>query len=62
MPIEPLKQTKLLDELMRVVPDVIYASVPGAGGDDAIFALALKKGNATSLADKIKTKFLKSHP
>ena len=42
VPIEPSKQTKLLDELMKKVPEIIYASVPGAGGDDAIFALALK--------------------
>ena len=42
VPIEPPKQTKLLNELMEKVPSVIYASVPGAGGDDAIFALAPK--------------------
>ena len=40
MPIEPPKQAVLLDELMEKVPKIIYASVPGAGGDDAIFALA----------------------
>lgn len=39
--IEPPAQTKLLDELLHCfTPDEVwYAGVPGAGGDDAIFAI-----------------------
>ena len=44
MPIEPEKQTKFIDDLFECIPAdrLLYASVPGAGGDDAIFALGLK--------------------
>lgn len=28
---------------MKKVPSIMYASVPGAGGNDAIFALAPKQ-------------------
>ena len=43
VPIEPEKQTKLIDDLFECIPAdrLLYASVPGAGGDDAIFALGL---------------------
>ena len=61
VPIEPRNQTELLDDLVRKVPEVIFASVPGAGGDDAIFALGLKDSN-NSLASQIKRKFLKEKP
>lgn len=39
--IEPPVQTKLLDELLDCFSpeEVWYAGVPGAGGDDAIFAI-----------------------
>ena len=38
MPIEPEASTVLLDKIMTI-EEVCYASVPGAGGDDAIFVL-----------------------
>lgn len=62
VPIEPPKQTALLDELMKKVPQIIYASVPGAGGDDAIFALAPRQKCGEQLSSEIKTKFLPNHP
>ncbi|KAI8372445.1 Phosphomevalonate kinase [Blakeslea trispora] len=40
VPIEPVEQTKLLDECMNV-PGVAMAGVPGAGGYDAIFCIVL---------------------
>ncbi|KAJ2077047.1 phosphomevalonate kinase [Coemansia sp. RSA 988] len=42
VPIEPPKQTRLLDACMTV-PGVCMAAVPGAGGYDAIFCIALSK-------------------
>ena len=59
--IEPAETTKLLDELVDALKphkDILYASVPGAGGDDAIFLLA-KKGskNEKSLQDAVKEHF-----
>jgi phosphomevalonate kinase len=39
-PIEPPFQTYLCDETQNI-PGVVFAGVPGAGGDDAIFALTL---------------------
>jgi phosphomevalonate kinase len=43
--IEPPTQTKLLDELLDCFTpeEVWYAGVPGAGGDDAIFAIGNPK-------------------
>ncbi|KDO20867.1 hypothetical protein SPRG_14098 [Saprolegnia parasitica CBS 223.65] len=38
--IEPEEQTALIDATMRV-PGVLFGGVPGAGGNDAIFALVL---------------------
>ncbi|KAJ2762863.1 phosphomevalonate kinase [Coemansia sp. BCRC 34490] len=43
VPIEPPKQTELLDACMEV-PGVCMAAVPGAGGYDAIFCVALGRG------------------
>lgn len=64
--IEPLEQTRLLDQLMRVCPEVAYASVPGAGGDDAIFALSITDNNEAknqlSLEQRLRSTFLKHHP
>ncbi|ORX99251.1 Phosphomevalonate kinase [Basidiobolus meristosporus CBS 931.73] len=40
VPIEPESQTRLLDACMEV-PGVVMAGVPGAGGFDAIFCIAL---------------------
>lgn len=40
VPIEPPAQTQLLEETMKS-PGVIMAGVPGAGGEDAIFAVVL---------------------
>ncbi|KAJ2548195.1 phosphomevalonate kinase [Coemansia sp. RSA 1878] len=47
VPIEPPKQTRLLDACMTV-PGVCMAAVPGAGGYDAIFCIVLSQesGNA----------------
>ncbi|KAJ1855365.1 phosphomevalonate kinase [Coemansia sp. RSA 638] len=47
VPIEPPKQTRLLDACMAV-PGVCMAAVPGAGGYDAIFCIVLSQasGNA----------------
>ncbi|PIA16980.1 Phosphomevalonate kinase, partial [Coemansia reversa NRRL 1564] len=42
VPIEPPKQTRLLDACMAV-PGVCMAAVPGAGGYDAIFCIVLSK-------------------
>eukprot|EP00271_Cylindrocystis_brebissonii_P000997 TRINITY_DN11231_c0_g1_i1.p1 TRINITY_DN11231_c0_g1~~TRINITY_DN11231_c0_g1_i1.p1 ORF type:complete len:603 (-),score=108.99 TRINITY_DN11231_c0_g1_i1:370-2178(-) len=42
VPIEPLSQTELLDATMEM-PGVVFAGVPGAGGGDAVFAVALGK-------------------
>lgn len=59
--IEPAETTKLLDELVDALKphkEILYASVPGAGGDDAIFLLA-KKGpeNENSLQEAVKEHF-----
>ncbi|KAJ1962298.1 phosphomevalonate kinase [Dipsacomyces acuminosporus] len=43
VPIEPPKQTRLLDACMEV-PGVCMAAVPGAGGYDAIFCITLGQG------------------
>ncbi|KAJ1956311.1 phosphomevalonate kinase, partial [Linderina pennispora] len=40
VPIEPPKQTRLLDACMQV-PGICMAAVPGAGGYDAIYCVAL---------------------
>ncbi|KAF0697055.1 Aste57867_12239 [Aphanomyces stellatus] len=40
VPIEPADQTALIDATMDV-PGVLFAGVPGAGGNDAIFAIVL---------------------
>ncbi|TPX58081.1 phosphomevalonate kinase [Powellomyces hirtus] len=40
VPIEPEEQTRLLDACLEV-PGIIMAGVPGAGGFDAIFCIAL---------------------
>ena len=61
VPIEPEKQTTLLDDLFSSVPELLYASVPGAGGDDAIFALS-KKDETKSLSSIIKERFIERHP
>lgn len=42
VPIEPLSQTKLLDYTTSQ-PGVVMAGVPGAGGFDAIFVIAVSK-------------------
>ncbi|KAJ3297386.1 phosphomevalonate kinase [Borealophlyctis nickersoniae] len=42
VPIEPEQQTRLLDACMEV-PGVVMAGVPGAGGFDAIFCVALNE-------------------
>lgn len=39
--IEPEKQTKLIDETL-MIPGVLICGVPGAGGNDALFAIFLK--------------------
>ena len=66
VPIEPAKQTELLNELMTCIPQdrLLYAGIPGAGGDDAIFALGIKSQNSSesSLSDLIKETFCKNHP
>jgi phosphomevalonate kinase len=48
VPIEPEQQTHLLDYTMDQ-PGVLMAGVPGAGGFDAIFAVALNPDAAASL-------------
>jgi len=47
--IEPLEQTSLLDDTM-LIPGVVAAGVPGAGGYDAVFALALTPQAAGAVA------------
>jgi phosphomevalonate kinase len=49
-PIEPPFQTHLCDETQKIA-GVLFAGVPGAGGDDAIFALALEspEGSAATI-------------
>ncbi|KAJ3166941.1 phosphomevalonate kinase [Geranomyces variabilis] len=42
VPVEPAEQTRLLDACMGV-PGIIMAGVPGAGGFDAIFCIALSE-------------------
>ncbi|KAI8086227.1 ribosomal protein S5 domain 2-type protein [Halteromyces radiatus] len=42
VPIEPIEQTKLLDQCMEV-PGTIMAGVPGAGGYDAIFCIVISE-------------------
>jgi phosphomevalonate kinase len=42
VPIEPPEQSRLLDACMAV-PGIIMAGVPGAGGYDAIFCIALSE-------------------
>ncbi|KAJ3190336.1 phosphomevalonate kinase [Gaertneriomyces sp. JEL0708] len=42
VPIEPAEQTRLLDACMDV-PGIVLAGVPGAGGYDAIFCVAISK-------------------
>ena len=59
--IEPPTQTKLLDELLSCFDpeEVWYAGVPGAGGDDAIFAI----GNPNiDIKQLIKQKFTAHRP
>jgi len=38
VPIEPERSTKLINEILNL-ENVVYAAVPGAGGDDAIFIM-----------------------
>ncbi|OQR91919.1 hypothetical protein THRCLA_08842 [Thraustotheca clavata] len=40
VPIEPTEQTALIDATMQL-PGVLFGGVPGAGGNDAIFAIVL---------------------
>ncbi|KAJ2721718.1 phosphomevalonate kinase [Coemansia sp. Benny D115] len=49
VPIEPPKQTCLLDACMQV-PGVCMAAVPGAGGYDAIFCVALDRAASDAVA------------
>ncbi|KAJ3154531.1 phosphomevalonate kinase [Geranomyces michiganensis] len=48
VPIEPAEQTRLLDACMDV-PGIIMAGVPGAGGFDAIFCIALSDAARTNV-------------
>ncbi|CAK4217829.1 unnamed protein product [Aphanomyces euteiches] len=48
VPIEPADQTALIDATMQV-SGVLFAGVPGAGGNDAIFAIVLHE----SVLDKV---------
>ncbi|KAI8530633.1 hypothetical protein RHMOL_Rhmol11G0074700 [Rhododendron molle] len=50
IPIEPESQTQLLDATMNM-EGVLLASVPGAGGFDAVFAVTL--GNSSSEVSKV---------
>ncbi|KAJ2753410.1 phosphomevalonate kinase [Coemansia pectinata] len=50
VPIEPLKQTRLLDACMEV-PGVCMAAVPGAGGYDAIFCVTLSPAASRAVED-----------
>ena len=59
--IEPQKQTTLLDQILKDINQAFYASVPGAGGDDAIFVLGPKTA-ASSLQELLKERILKQYP
>ncbi|KAJ2825448.1 phosphomevalonate kinase [Coemansia erecta] len=48
VPIEPPKQTRLLDACMAV-PGVCMAAVPGAGGYDAIFCVVLSQASGDAV-------------
>lgn len=48
VPIEPQEQSKLLDACMNV-PGIIMAGVPGAGGYDAIFCIALSEEGSSQV-------------
>nr|CCA15541.1 conserved hypothetical protein [Albugo laibachii Nc14] len=48
--IEPPEQTALIDETMKV-PGVLFAGVPGAGGYDAIFVVAMDESVLTHVED-----------
>ncbi|KAJ2962146.1 hypothetical protein NQZ79_g2610 [Umbelopsis isabellina] len=48
VPIEPPEQSRLLDACMDV-PGVIMAGVPGAGGYDAIFCIALSEEGSSQV-------------
>lgn len=48
--IEPLQQTEMLDETMAL-DGVVLSGVPGAGGYDAIFAVALGEAAVGRVAD-----------
>ncbi|KAJ2702885.1 phosphomevalonate kinase [Coemansia sp. IMI 209128] len=50
VPIEPPKQTRLLDACMEV-PGVCMAAVPGAGGYDAIFCVTLSPEASRAVED-----------
>ena len=51
---------------MTCIPQerLLYAGIPGAGGDDAIFALGIKPPNSEepSLSTLVKETFCKKHP
>ncbi|TIA80946.1 hypothetical protein E3P98_02398 [Wallemia ichthyophaga] len=55
VPIEPVKQTRLL-EACSEIKGVIGGGVPGAGGYDAIYLLAI---SSTQTANEIESKWLK---